>query len=103
MADLVQDAGSDPVIWREIDAAVRAALAGDDAPLLRLAQQSLAYNGGLSPASYFSDGLYVAVSCTDYPQLFDLRAAPARRRAQYRASLTHRRPAPSTRSVRASG
>jgi pimeloyl-ACP methyl ester carboxylesterase len=89
IADLVQDAGSDPTIWRELDASVRAALAGDDAPLLRLVQQSLAYNGGLSPASYFSDGLYVAVSCTDYPQLFDLRATPARRRAQFAARLAH--------------
>lgn len=89
MADLVQDAGSDPVIWRELDAAVRAALAGDDAPLLRTVQQSLAYNGGLSPADYFSDGLYVAVSCTDYPQLFDLGASPARRRAQFASRLAH--------------
>ena len=31
---------SDPVIYRELDASVRAALAGDDVPLLRLAAQS---------------------------------------------------------------
>ncbi len=36
VVDMVQDAGSDPVIYRELDASVRAALAGDNAPLLRL-------------------------------------------------------------------
>ena len=87
LVDMVQDAGSDPVIYRELDASVRAALAGDSAPLLRLAAQSRTYDHGTSPAGYFSDGLYMAVSCTDYPQLFSLRATPAQRRAQFAARL----------------
>ena len=50
LVDMVQDAGSDPVIYRELDASVRAALAGDRAPLLRLAAQSQTYDHGTSPA-----------------------------------------------------
>lgn len=87
MTDLVQDAASDPVIYRELDASVRAALAGDQAPLLRLAAQAGAYDHGGSEASYFSNGLYMAVACFDYPQLFSMRASAARRRAQFAARL----------------
>ncbi|HEY5142592.1 MAG TPA: alpha/beta hydrolase [Solirubrobacteraceae bacterium] len=87
LVDMVQDAGSDPVIYRELDASVRAALAGDRAPLLRLAAQSHTFDHGTSPAGYFSDGLYMAVACADYPQLFSMRSAPARRRAQFAARV----------------
>ena len=83
LADLVQDSGSDPVILRESDASVRAALAGDDAPLLRLVAQEQAYNHGTESAVYFNDPLYMAVSCTDYPQLFDMRASPRMRARQF--------------------
>ncbi len=87
LVDFVQDAASDPVIYRELDASVRAALAGDRAPLLRLAAQSGAYDHGVSTADYFSNGLYAAVACTDYPQLFSLRSSPTARRAQFAARL----------------
>ena len=90
LADLVQDSGSDPVILRESDASVRAALAGDDAPLLRLVAQEQAYNHGTESAVYFNDPLYMAVSCTDYPQLFDMRASPRVRARQFaRAVAAH--------------
>ncbi|MEA2331691.1 MAG: hypothetical protein QOH58_1829 [Thermoleophilaceae bacterium] len=88
VADMVQDAASEPIVYRELDAAVRAALAGDDAPLLRLVAQTRTYlhsPGG--PSGYFSNGLYWAVGCMDYPQLFSMRASPARRRAQLAAGL----------------
>jgi pimeloyl-ACP methyl ester carboxylesterase len=87
VADMVQDSGSDPVILRELDASVRAALAGDTVPLLRLARQSRAWNHGPSEAGYFSGGLYFAVSCRDYPQLFSLSAPPRVRRLELAASL----------------
>ena len=70
VADMVQDSASDPVILRELDASVRAALAGDAAPLRRLAKQSRAWSHGTSTPDYFSDGLYWAVNCVDLPQLF---------------------------------
>lgn len=86
LVDMVQDAGSDPVVYRELDASVRAALAGDTAPILRLTKQSQTWSHGTSPADYFSDGLFFAVSCSDYPQLFDLRSSPGERRSQFGVS-----------------
>jgi pimeloyl-ACP methyl ester carboxylesterase len=76
LADMVQDAASDPVTLRELDASVRAALAGDDVPLLRLAGQSNTWNHSPSSADYFSRGAYLAVSCLDYPVVPDLRKPP---------------------------
>jgi pimeloyl-ACP methyl ester carboxylesterase len=87
LADLAQDSGYDPIVLRELDPSVRAALAGDTAPLLRLVAQTRSYDHGTSPAGYFSDGLYMAVNCTDLPQLFSLGASPDRRRAQLAAAL----------------
>ncbi len=85
VADMVQDSASDPVILRELDASVRAALAGDAVPLRRLVKQSREWNHGTSTPDYFSDGLYWAVNCLDLPQLFSytgkrsigINAAPA--------------------------
>ena len=87
VVDLVQDAGSDPVVYREFDASARAALAGDPAPLLRLAAQSRTWSHSPSSADYFSNGLYLAVACADYPQLFAMTASPADRRSQLAARL----------------
>jgi pimeloyl-ACP methyl ester carboxylesterase len=70
VADMVQDSASDPVILRELDASVRAALAGDAVPFRRLVKQSREWSHGTSTADYFSDGLYWAVNCVDLPQLF---------------------------------
>lgn len=89
LVDMVQDAASDPIVLRELDASVRAALAGDDVPLLRLTAQSQSWSHGTSPADSFSDGLYMAVACTDYPQLFSMNATVAERRAQLAAALAN--------------
>ena len=94
LADLVQDSGSDPVILRETDASVRAALAGDDVPLLRLVAQEQAYNHGTESAVYFNDPLYMAVSCTDYPQLFDMHASPRVRARQFARAVAAQPSAP---------
>jgi pimeloyl-ACP methyl ester carboxylesterase len=84
---LVNNAGSDAGVYRELDAAARAVLEHrDGAPLLRLAAKSLYVDDG-GPVLEWSAGQYVAVSCTDYPQAFDMRAPPAVRRAQYRAAV----------------
>ncbi len=88
MADLVQDAGSEPTVLRDLDASVRAALGGDAAPLLRLVLL-VDGNGSSSDPRYFSDGMYMAVSCTDYPQLFSLNAPPSVRARQFRAAVRH--------------
>src|ERR1035437_8599982 len=77
---LLNDAAADPQILRALDAAGRALLgAHDPAPLLRLYDQRLAEDEayfGLS-AKQYSGGLYLAVSCLDYPQLFDMNATSA--------------------------
>jgi pimeloyl-ACP methyl ester carboxylesterase len=83
---LVNNAGSDAGVYRELDAAARAVLRHHDgAPLLRLAAKSLSIDDG-GPAAEWSAGQYVAVGCTDYPQPLDMRASPAVRRAQYEAA-----------------
>ena len=87
LADLVQATGSDPLTLRELDASMHAALAGDDVPLLRLTGQAGTWNFSPSEADYFSRGAYLAVNCTDLPQLFDLDASPRARRAQLAAAV----------------
>jgi pimeloyl-ACP methyl ester carboxylesterase len=79
LADLVQDAASDVTVDRELDAAVRAALDGDPVPLVRLVVKSDAAGRGTGDAHDFSDGLYFAVACTDYPQLYPMAASPVTR------------------------
>ena len=88
LVNLVNNAGFDPVVYRDLDAAARALLrSGDAAPLLRLAALSLGYDDSNYPLPEFSDGLYFAVSCTDYVQLFSRTAPPAVRLRQYREAL----------------
>ena len=92
VVDMVQDAGSDPVVYRELDASVRAALAGDDVPLLRLVAQSRTWSHGTSDPGYFSNGLYWAVACMDYPQLWTPQSSFARRRQELAAAIAARTP-----------
>ncbi|HXW43227.1 MAG TPA: alpha/beta hydrolase, partial [Streptosporangiaceae bacterium] len=88
LLNLVNNAGFDPVVYQDLDAAGRALLGHDDpAPLLRLAAYSLGADDTNYPLPEFSDGLYFAVGCTDYVQLFSREAPPAVRVRQYRAAL----------------
>lgn len=85
LVDLLNDAAGDPEIYREMDAAARAYL--DDhhpLPLLRLYDQRLASDEAYfgQPASAYSVELYLAVACTDYPQLFDMGASSDARTAE---------------------
>ncbi len=88
LVNLVNNAGFDPVVYRDLDAAGRALLDDHDAaPLLRIAALSLGFDDTNYPLPEFSDGLYLAVSCTDYVQLFRRTASPAARAREYRAAL----------------
>src|SRR5712691_232689 len=88
LVNLVNNAGFDPVVYRDLDAAARALLLhNDQAPLLRLAALSIGFDNSNFPLPEFSDGLYYAVACTDYVQLFSRTAAPATRAKQYRNAL----------------
>ena len=83
LSEMVNDAGSDSGVYRELDAAGRALLDDHDpAPLLRLTEQDV-YTGDSGPVREFNDGLYQATTCLDYPQPFTYRQTPAQRAAQY--------------------
>jgi pimeloyl-ACP methyl ester carboxylesterase len=81
-------AGYSPTVYRELDAAVRAALArpSDPLPLLRLARENVWLGGGGAPR-YYSQGLADAVECNDYPQAYDMLARPSDRAEQYRLAI----------------
>ncbi len=88
LVNLVNNAGFDPVVYRDLDAAARALLQQrDPVPLLRLAALSIGFDDTNFALPEFSDGLYFAVACTDYVQLFSRSAAPAVRARQYRKAL----------------
>jgi pimeloyl-ACP methyl ester carboxylesterase len=89
LVDLVNDAAADPQMLRALDAAGRALLgAHDPAPLLRLYDERLAEDEAYAgvPATQYSAGLYLAVSCLDYPQLFDMHATSAVREGELQAA-----------------
>jgi pimeloyl-ACP methyl ester carboxylesterase len=93
LVNLVNNAGFDPVVYRDLYAAALALLNHHDAaPLLRTAALSLGFDDTNYSLPEFSDGLYFAVSCTDYVQLFSRTAPPAVRARQYAAAL-RRKPA----------
>jgi len=89
LVNLVSDAAEDLNVYRELDAAARALLdGGDPAPLLRLYAQRLAVDEAYFGGSFreYSVELYLAASCLDYPQLFDMNASPAVRAEQLAAA-----------------
>jgi pimeloyl-ACP methyl ester carboxylesterase len=88
LVNLINNSGFDPVVYQDLDAAGRALLQHhDQAPLLRLAALSIGFDDTNFPLPEFSDGLYFAVSCTDYVQLFSRTAAPSARARQYAKAL----------------
>jgi pimeloyl-ACP methyl ester carboxylesterase len=85
LVNLLSDAAEDTNIYRELDASTRALLEQDDpAPLLRLYAQRLAVDEAYfgEPVREYSVELYLATSCLDYPQLFDMNATPGVRAEQ---------------------
>ncbi len=73
-------------VYRELDAAARAYLdLGDPVPLLRIAAEE-DYYGDAGLVEEFSEGLYIATICNDYPQLWDINAPLADRPAQFEAA-----------------
>lgn len=80
-----------PLGYRDLDAAIRAWFDARDAkPLLRLAAEGLAGEEPQPPREY-SYGLFAAVSCMDYQQIYDMNASRAERREQRRAALQAQR------------
>jgi pimeloyl-ACP methyl ester carboxylesterase len=87
LIQMVNDAGSDSGVYRELDAAARALLDHrDPVPLLRLTEQDI-YTGTSGPVREFNDGLYQAVTCLDYPQPVSYTQSPAGRTASYQQAV----------------
>jgi pimeloyl-ACP methyl ester carboxylesterase len=92
---ILYDAAYDSVNLRGFDPAVRAFLDHDDPmPLLRLAAETKSHAESRDPTGNVvteSYGLFAAVSCVDYPQIFDMTASPEKRRADQAAILVAKR------------
>jgi pimeloyl-ACP methyl ester carboxylesterase len=74
----------DPVLRATFPGAVRAALDGDEAPLLRLRRRAFALDGKPPPARLLSSALYAATTCeeTPFPWARATPPNPAERRRQ---------------------
>lgn len=80
LATVMDASGLATVPYRELDAAARAYVGGDTLPLARLVRESYVVNEVAGDAAQYSRGLFMAVSCTDYPQAYDMTLdLPARR------------------------
>lgn len=93
LAFIMDTAGLDPLVYRELDAAARAYLdAGDAVPLQRLAREADAYEEQPpSDPAVLSNGLFVAASCSDNPQAYDMQLAPGAREVAWRTALAEKR------------
>lgn len=79
-----------PNIYRELDAAARALLEKEDtAPLLRMVAENLPFVE--EDITAYSAALFMAVSCSDYTQIYDLASPPEQRPAQREASIAEQR------------
>jgi pimeloyl-ACP methyl ester carboxylesterase len=92
LANIMYSGSTSTTFYRELDAAIRAALRPDPyyKPILRLAREST-YEGGAGYYKAFSEGLYIAVACNDYPAPFDPTAPVKVRKEQYEVSLDNLR------------
>jgi pimeloyl-ACP methyl ester carboxylesterase len=78
---------------RELDAAARAFMEDDRAPLMRLMAETLSGVDSRDPtadATQWSAGLAAAVMCQDPPQIFDMRLAPVLRAADRDRAVAER-------------
>jgi pimeloyl-ACP methyl ester carboxylesterase len=84
LAYLMVSNATTSVVYRELDPAARAYLEdGNAAPLLRLLAENYTADSGLgTPYSEYSQALFVSVSCSDYPQIYDLTLGLTKRKMQ---------------------
>ena len=101
----MDSAGLDPLAYRDLDAAFAcdARRDGDLVPLTRLVRE-----GGMRTtrwcghvrAERYSQGLFVAASCADNPQAYDMRLEPGVARAALAGRRSRRKQAENPRSLR---
>jgi len=86
LAYLMVSNSTSSVVYRELDPAARAYLDdGNAVPLLRLlAENQVAGQSGdpATPYTEYSQATFVSVSCSDYPQIYDMTLGLPKRRAQ---------------------
>jgi pimeloyl-ACP methyl ester carboxylesterase len=86
LAYLMVSNSTTSVVYRELDPAARAYLEdGNAAPLLRLlAENQVAGQSGApaTPYTEYSQATFVSVSCSDYPQIYDMTLGLPKRKAQ---------------------
>jgi pimeloyl-ACP methyl ester carboxylesterase len=87
LAQLLQSGFYYQGVWRDIFAATRSAFAGDTAPLLRLVAETLTTDGPNGDPREFTESLYLAVICHDYPELWPAGTPVADREAYVRSGL----------------
>jgi pimeloyl-ACP methyl ester carboxylesterase len=79
-----------PNIYRELDAAARAVLEKEDtAPLLRMVAENLPFVE--EDITAYSAALFMAVSCSDYTQIYDTASLLEERPKQREASIAEQR------------
>jgi pimeloyl-ACP methyl ester carboxylesterase len=74
-------------VWRDILASARSAGAGDPQPLLRLAAETVTTDGPNGDPRLYSESLYLAVICHDYPELWSPETPISQRPAEVRSAL----------------
>jgi hypothetical protein len=85
LVTLVQSGYGNLPMYRDLLAAIRAFEVGDRAPMLRLVAETTLVPEA-SPVRSFSEALYLAITCHDYPQMWDPAAPLAVRRRQLAAA-----------------
>ena len=90
LIELVDIAGSDSGVYRELDPAIRALLGPghDTVPLLRLTAQEIFPTEDSGPVRNFNAGSYEATTCLDYPQPFSYSSSIPQRHAEYRRAVS---------------
>ena len=86
-AQLVEDATFSYTFFRDLPGALHAYRGGDRAPIMRLAAEDVSFDAAGGGAAGYSVGDFAAVSCHDYPTIWDVGAAPAARQAQLRRAI----------------
>jgi pimeloyl-ACP methyl ester carboxylesterase len=93
LSELVNLAGADSGVYRELDPAIRALLHHHDpVPLLRLTAQEIDPTAGSGPVASFDAGLYEATTCLDYPQPFSYGSSLRQRKAEYARAVARLAP-----------
>ncbi len=86
-AQLVEDATFSYTFFRDLPGALHAYRHGDRAPIMRLAAEDVSFDAAGGGAAGYSVGDFAAVSCHDYPTIWDVAASPDTRQAQLERAI----------------